>query len=124
MIVSTIGTSYEINTRGKILFLEDIDEKPYKIDRILMQVKLTGKLRDAKGFVLGNWKGCNGDFGKESMTVEEIFKELIAPLNKPTIYNFSAGHCKKMITLPLGVMARLDADKRELVYLESAIKSH
>lgn len=94
------------------------------IDRMLMQLILAGKLKEAKGFVLGNWKFCKDDLGKESMTAEEIFRELIAPLNKPTIYNLSAGHCKKMITLPLGVRVRLDADKRELVYLESVTKSY
>ena len=119
VIASTIGTSYEIDTRGKILFLEDIDEKPYNIDRMLMQLKLAGKLKDAKGFVLGNWKDCNADLGKESLLVEETFRELIAPLDKPTIYNLSAGHCKEMITLPLGARVRLDADKRELVYISS-----
>ena len=124
VIASTIGTSYEIDARGKILFLEDVDERPYIIDRMLMQLILAGKLKEAKGFVLGNWKFCKDDLGKESMTAEEIFRELIAPLNKPTIYNLSAGHCKKMIPLPLGVRVRLDADKRELVYLESAPRSY
>ncbi|MBN4050897.1 hypothetical protein JYU01_01235 [bacterium AH-315-L21] len=62
--------------------------------------------------------------GKEILVVGEIIKELITLLNKPTIYNLSAGHCKEMITLPLGVRVKLDTSKKELVGLESATKSY
>ncbi|MGV8147168.1 MAG: S66 peptidase family protein [Alkaliphilus sp.] len=120
VIASTIGTPYEIDTREKILFLEDIDERPYRIDRMLMQLSLAGKLSEATGFVLGDWNNCIKEQGKASLSLMEVFKELIVSIGKPVIYNLRAGHCKQMLTLPLGLRVRLDANKGELHYLESA----
>jgi len=114
LVAATIGTPYEIDTKGKILFLEDIDEAPYKIDGMLTQLKLSGKLDDAEGFILGNWNNCVAKEPEKSLTLMEIFEEIIMPLGKPTIYNFMAGHCKPMITLPLGVYSKLDAGNRKL----------
>jgi muramoyltetrapeptide carboxypeptidase len=120
LVVSTLGTSYEIDTKGKILFLEDIDEEPYRIDRMLTQLKLSGKLDDAEGFVLGDWNNCVAEELEKSLTLMEIFNELIVPLGKPAIYNFMAGHCKPMITLPFGVSAILDANDSKLFINEPA----
>lgn len=117
LIAATMGTSYEIDTRGKILFMEDIDEEPYNIDRMLTQLALAGKLEEAAGFILGDWKNCNGKTEQPSLTLLEIFNDLIGPMNKPTIYNIRAGHCNPMITLPLGKKVLLDADKCEITYI-------
>lgn len=120
LVVGTLGTPYEIDTRGKILFLEDIDEELYRIDRMLTQLKLSGKFCDAEGIILGNWNNCVAEEPEKSLTLMEIFNEIISPFCKPTIYNFMAGHCMPMITLPFGVNAKLDADNKKLVIDESA----
>lgn len=120
LVASTIGTPYEIDTKGKILFLEDIDEEPYRIDRMLIQLKLAGKLNDAAGIILGNWNNCIGKEPERSLTLMEVFNEIIAPCNKPTLYNLMVGHCKPMITLPLGINARLDAHSKKIFIEESA----
>lgn len=120
LVASTIGTPFEIDTKGKILFLEDVDEEPYRIDRMLTQLKLAGKLDDTEGFILGDWNNCVSEEPNKSLTLFEIFNELIVPIGKPTIYNFMAGHCDPMITLPFGVNSKLDADNKKLFIDESA----
>lgn len=120
LVSATIGTDYEIDTKGKILFLEDVDEEPYRIDRMLTQLRLAGKLNDAKGFILGDWSNCVSNEPEKSLTLMEVFNEIIVPLGKPTIYNLMAGHCKPMITLPFGVNAKLDADNKSLFIYEGA----
>lgn len=120
LVSATIGTDYEIDTKGKILFLEDVDEEPYRIDRMLTQLRLAGKLNDAKGFILGDWNNCVSNEPEKSLTLMEVFNEIIVPLGKPTIYNLMSGHCKPMITLPFGVNAKLDADNKSLFIYEGA----
>lgn len=122
LIVDTIGTPYEIDVKGKILFIEETGEDPYKIDRMINQLRLSGKLKEAEGIILGDFNKC--DIGKhsESLTLEQIFNDHIKPLGKPTIYNIQSGHCQPIITLPFGVRARLDGDKKEITILESAVK--
>jgi len=120
LLAATIGTPYEIDTKGKILFIEDIDEELYKIDRMLTQLRLSGKLNDAKGFVLGNWNNCVAKEPEKSLTLMEIFEEILVPIGKPTIYNVMIGHCEPMITLPLGVNSILDAENKALIIDESA----
>ncbi|CAM4180332.1 S66 peptidase family protein [Lederbergia lenta] len=112
VLVSTLGTPYEIDTCGKILFLEDIGEEPYKIDRMLTQLLLAGKLSDSSGIVLGTWNKCYSN--KQGYQVEDLFEKLIKPLNKPTIFNLRAGHCSPMVTLPMGFPTILDATNCKL----------
>ena len=114
LISSLIGTPYEIDTVGKILFIEDIGEEPYRIDRMLTQLRLSGKLDDAVGFILGNFNDCEPEEREKSLTLKDVFNDIILPLKKPTISNLMVGHCNPMITLPYGVKARLDADKKEV----------
>ena len=117
LIVSTLGTPYEIDTKGKILFIEEIGEYTYKIDRMLTQLRLAKKLEEAEGIILGNFNKCLPE-GKDDFTLEEVFDQIIRPLNKPAIYNLQAGHCEPVVTIPFGVEAKLDANKREIILLE------
>lgn len=122
LIVATIGTPYEIDVKGKLLFIEEIGEEPYKIDRMLNQLRLSGKLEDASGIILGDFNNCESGKHEENLTLSQVIADHIKPLKKPTIYNLQAGHCDPMVTLPLGVMARLDADKDELIILENSVE--
>lgn len=118
LLAASIGTKYEIDTKGKILFIEEVDEEPYRIDRMLLQLKEAGKLKDAEGIILGAWTNCTSKEPEKSLSLMEIFKELIAPENKPTIYNFKCGHCLPTATLPLGSRARIDGEKTSIYVID------
>lgn len=122
VLVATLGTAYEIDTRDKILFMEDIEEKPYRIDRMLTQLYLAGKLQSASGFIVGDWKNCGAD-PNESWTVAEVLEERLAPLGKPVITNLRSGHCSPMVTIPFGVNCHMDAGIGKLTMKESAVKN-
>ncbi len=122
LIIATIGTPYEIDLKDKILFIEEVNEDPYSIDRMLNQLRLSGKLEEVEGIILGDFNNCESSKHSESLSLEQIFNDHIKPAAKPTIYNLKAGHCEPMVTLPFGVKARLDADKGELIILEGAVK--
>lgn len=121
LIAALMGTPYEIDTRGKILLLEDIDEAPYRMDRMLMQLHLAGKLQDAAGFAFGESVECEvPKDGKPSLTLFEILEDLLVPLKKPLIYGFPCGHGDFRATIPFGVRATLDADRGTLTIEEAA----
>ncbi len=118
LIAATMGTPYEIDTKGKILFLEEIGEEPYRVDRMLTQLLLSGKLEDAEGILLGDWMDCEPEEPEKSLSLMAVFEEIIGPLGKPTIYDVEAGHCSPMITLPFGVRSFLDAEEGRLIIEE------
>ncbi|SHK11942.1 S66 peptidase family protein [Paramaledivibacter caminithermalis] len=120
LICNTLGTPYEIDTKGKILFIEEIREEPYRIDRMLTQLCLAGKLQDANGIILGDWKECIAERPERSLTLMQVFDDIIKPLKKPTIYNLKSGHCSPMMTLPMGVMVSIDTFKGEIILKEGA----
>lgn len=124
LVAATMGTAYEIDTRGKLLFLEDVDERPYRVDRMLTQLRLAGKFSDCAGIILGDWKDCGPEEGRVSLSLEEIFREVVAPAGKPAIVGFRAGHCSPQHSFPLGVEALLDADEGRLEFLEAATLPH
>ncbi|QGP92749.1 putative murein peptide carboxypeptidase [Neomoorella glycerini] len=119
LVVASLGTPFEIDTRGKILFLEEVDEAPYRLDRLLTQLKLAGKLEAAAGIVFGICTGC-GDSSLKPGPLEVITGHL-APLGIPCFYGLPAGHLATQATLPLGISARLDAAACTLTYLEAAV---
>lgn len=124
MIVSTLGSKYEIDTTGAILFLEEIHEEPYRIDRMLTQLWLAGKLQACSGIALGNFRDCESK-GKSitgpSFTLEQVFKQRIASLGIPAVYGLPVGHVKSKLTVPIGINAELDATNKQLRLLESAV---
>ncbi|MCJ7688973.1 MAG: LD-carboxypeptidase, partial [Clostridiaceae bacterium] len=122
LIAATIGTPYEIDTNGKILFLEDVDEFTYSVDRMLTQLRLSEKFKDCVGIILGDFKNCLPQYEDSDHTLMQVFNDIIVPAKKPTIYNFMAGHCTPKITIPFGVKAVLDADISTLTIIESSLK--
>jgi len=122
LIAATIGTPYEIDTRGKILFLEDVDEFTYSVDRMITQLRLSGKFKDCVGIILGDFKNCLTKYEDFNHTLTHVFNDTIVIAKKPTIYNFMAGHCASKITIPLGAKALIDADNSTLTITESSLK--
>ena len=103
LLAASLGTPYEINTKGSILFIEEIDEPPYRIDRMLLQLKQAGKLADAAGIILG-------DFTPQTpKTLQICINELIIPEGKPTLAGLSCGHTLPNITLPIGLTVSMCA---------------
>lgn len=118
LICSSLGTKYEINTKNKILFLEEVDEVPYKVDRMLTHLKQSGKLKEANGIILGAFTNCIAPNNKKSLSLQEVFNEIILPLKKPTISNLACGHCLPTLTLPLGEKVLLDANNKKIKILK------
>jgi muramoyltetrapeptide carboxypeptidase len=125
LIVSTLGTPYEIDTRGKILFLEDVEEQAYSIDRMLTQLRLAGKLKDAAGIIWGECDGCGARDYKPStvlpFSVGEVVDNLFGTLQIPVLSGLTIGHTSDQLTLPLGVTATLDASAGTLDIKEAAV---
>ncbi len=126
IVVSLIGTPYDINTGGKILFLEDVGEEPYRIDRMLTQLIEAGKLDNVAGIALGVFKNCrvkekDPSFSK-SFTLAEVLYDRLFNLGVPVIYGLSFGHIENKFTLPFGIKAKLDVGNQTLTLLEQAVK--
>ena len=109
-LVSTLGTKFELNAKGKILLFEDVGESLENIDGMLNQLRLARKLGDAAGFVIGNF--ANLEDGTSNEDVWRLFEEYLKPLSKPAVAGFMIGHCEPNISIPLGVEAILDADQK------------
>lgn len=117
LVVASLGTPYEIDTKGKILFLEDIDEYERSIDRMLTQLKLAGKLDDAAGFLLGAWTNCgpqNPEKPEQSLSLQTIFEELLVPAGKPILSDITCGHCLPTLTLPLGKTISMNTETKTI----------
>lgn len=117
LLAASLGTPWEIDTRGKLLFLEDVGEKTYRIDAMLTQLRNAGKFRDCAGVLLGYWTDCEPEDPSKTLELEDIFRELIAPAGKPTVMGLACGHSMPTMALPLGGMAELDADAGTLTLM-------
>lgn len=113
LIASTLGTRFEIDTKGKILFLEDVDEEPYRIDRMMAQLRLSGKLDDAIGFLVGDWNNCISE-DINLRNTDYLVQEYLSLYDKPLVTNLQAGHCKPMVTLAMGNKLIIDGKKNLL----------
>jgi muramoyltetrapeptide carboxypeptidase len=126
LISSLMGTPFEIDTRGKILLVEDVDEQPYSIDRMLTQLRLAGKLDEAAGIVFGECSGCRPADWRPSfestLSLGEVLDEILGKLKIPVLSGLTFGHTADQLTLPLGAMASLDAGKGELVIEEAGVR--
>ncbi len=119
LLAASLGTPWEIDTKGKLLFLEDVGEKVYRIDGMLTQLRNAGKFRDCAGVILGDWTDCPPEHPERSLTLEEVFRELIVPAGKPVLSGLACGHSLPNLSLPLGAMAAMDADTGRLEVLPS-----
>lgn len=122
LLSDTMGTPYEIDTKDKILLIEEVDERPYKIDRMLLHLKLGGKFKDAAGIVIGDWADCEPEEGKESLTIDEIIEDIVVPCGKPVLSGYKIGHCTPNITIPIGAEAYIDCSSMRFAITESAVQ--
>lgn len=121
LIVSLIGTPWEIDLTDSIFCFEDVHEEPYGIDRMLSQLIAAGQLQRCAGIVIGEHADCAPKGPGNTLGLEQVFDDLIRPLGLPTLYHLPIGHGKHIATLPLGVRARLDASARTLEVLEAGV---
>lgn len=115
LLAASLGTSWEIDTKGKILFLEDIGEKTYRVDGMLTQLRNAGKFQDCAGIILGAWTDCPPEHPEKTLLLPEIFEQLIVPAGKPAICNVACGHILPTMSLALGRTCTLDAENGTII---------
>ncbi|BAC14922.1 LD-carboxypeptidase [Oceanobacillus iheyensis] len=113
LLVSSMGTSYEIDTKNKLLLIEDIGEEPYRVDSMLNQLRLAGKLEDAAGIIVGDFSEAEPTV-QPSLSLTDVFDDYFRPLGKPVIGGFKIGHCFPHFSMPLGVVAELSSESKSL----------
>ena len=107
VLVSLVGTPYDVDTRGKILFWEEVDELPYRIDRMLNHLRMAGKFDKLRGMVVGRLHRCAAARGMPALTLREMLRDHLRGADFPVVLDFPAGHAPGKVTLPLGLPARL-----------------
>lgn len=119
IIVTTLGTDYEIDTKGKILFIEEIEEEISRIDRMMTHLKYAGKFEDCNGVLFGNFSGCENTYGK-NYELMDFLQGFFKDYEKPVIYGLESGHEKPdLVTIPLGVKCSVEIRKDETeIYFE------
>ena len=126
LLAQSLGTPWEIDLSGCILFFEDFDAPPWYVDAALTQLGLAGKLEGVVGVVVGEMERCDWREDRpewpRTKSLEDVLEEHLEPLGVPVLYKLPLGHGKHLASLPLGVMATLDADARTLHIDEPAVR--
>lgn len=113
LITNLIGTPYDIDFKDKIVFIEEVDESPYRVDRMFSQLRLSGKIHQARGFVFGYFTNCISE-NKDTQTIEDLIYEYFKTANKPIIVNFSSGHDLPFINLPIGLEVEINTYEMQI----------
>ncbi|MBB4077559.1 muramoyltetrapeptide carboxypeptidase [Lewinella aquimaris] len=114
LLAAAAGTEYAPPVEGNILFIEEIGEKPYRVDRMLTQLRQAWPLETAAAIVLGVFADCEADADDRSLTLRQTLTDRLGDLGIPVAYGFPIGHIKNMCTLPVGVGCRVDTEKFSL----------
>ena len=126
LLCTTLGTPYQPSFKDKILFLEDLDEPPYRFDRMLTHLLNAGLLQQVAGVAVGLNKNCKDPKARTAteyrQTLEDVLKERLLPLKVPVVAGLPFGHVRHNATLPIGVQATLDAERGDLAINEAAVK--
>lgn len=118
LICSLIGSKYEIPFENNILFIEEINEPPYKIDRMLMHLYLSGRINKCSGIILGQFTNCEDD---NNVNINDVLIEKLNLFNKPSIYNLCAGHGEPRITIPIGAKVEINTKLSTIKILEKIV---
>lgn len=123
LLCASLGTTYDIRTEGTILFMEDRAERPYRIDRMLMQLKLAGKFDGVRGIVFGEMIDCS-EPGTLDYTLQQVIMRILSELKVPIVFGVKSGHVSSgALTLPFGVRARLTAADHVTLTYEAAVQN-
>ncbi len=121
LVSALAGTPYGLrDTKGKILFLEDVGEQPYRIDRMLTQVRQSIDMRQLAGIALGIFEDCNPKT-PDTQSLIDVLRDRLGDLGIPVIYGLSFGHIREQFTLPMGIEAELDTASASMTFLETAV---
>jgi muramoyltetrapeptide carboxypeptidase len=124
LVAALMGTPYEIETEGRILFLEDVNEAPYRVDRMLCTLELGGKLDSPAAVILGDFRDRDADEEDENRsTYEAVFDRYFSTRQYPVLVDFPVGHILENAVLPVGVLAEVDTAEPTLRLLESPVAS-
>lgn len=107
LLSASIGTPYELDTKDRILFIEETGENPGRLERFAWHLRNSGKFRDCRGVILGQFTNCENQADPEYDT-KQCFSDILKPYDIPVLYNIQSGHGEKMITLPMGAMCTMD----------------
>jgi muramoyltetrapeptide carboxypeptidase len=122
LLSALAGTPFALkNPKGKILFMEDVGEQPYRIDRMLTQLRQSVDLRQLAGIALGVFEDCNPRDAASSQSLMEVLKDRLGDLKIPVIYGLSFGHIRDQFTLPVGIEAELDTENAAITFLETGV---
>jgi len=118
---SVIGTAYEPEWKDNIRFLEEIGEEPYRVDRMLWQLKQIGVFDQINGLAIGSFKNCNPEEPEKAFSLDEVFEQHFGEANFPVYQGAAFGHIAPKFTLPIGVNVELDADAMTIRTLERSV---
>jgi len=125
IMISLIGTEFDVDYSNKLIFIEEVGEEPYRIDRMITQMIQAGKFNNAAGVMMGIFRKCEvkkeSDLTAKSFTLMEVLKDRLSSLKIPVVYGMSFGHVNDKFTIPFGALAELDADKQTFTLLEKAV---
>ena len=123
VLTALSGTPYYPDFQDAILFIEDVGEDPYRIDRMMSTLKLNGTLGKIKGFVFGQCSDCKPGSGYGAFTVDQIMDQYIIPLGIPAYFGAMIGHISKQFIIPVGARVRLNADQGSITLLEKVFRT-
>jgi len=121
MVTALIGTHFFPSLRDPIFILEEIDERPYRIDRMLQQIKLVGIFSRTKGVALGDFSGCDPEKGKPSLTLSQVFRDTFHKYPFPVISGIPYGHIIGSLSFPIGVRVKINGRKNCIEFLEAGV---
>lgn len=118
LITAGVGTAYDLDVKGKLLFLEDVGERTYVLDRYFHQLYHAGKLTECAGIILGGFTDCEVEDPQAGLTLDEVLRDVFAKVHVPVLSGLQAGHMREMLTLPLGRRYHMDADKGTVTLMD------
>ncbi len=122
LLAALVGTEYFPSSKDKILIIEEIQELPYRVDRMLNTLRLNKIFSQSAGIILGRFLDCNEhDPDKKTLTLGEVIDNYFRKISIPVVYNFKHGHIKENITIPFGTIVKVNASKETVEFTEAAV---
>ncbi len=121
LVAALAGTPYAADFHDAILYLEEVNEEPYRVDRMMTQLQLSQGFRHAAAVMLGIFENCEATDGESALTLDETVDQHLLPLTRPAVAGYSFGHIRNQFTIPVGLRARLDTAAQTLTLLEQAV---